>query len=121
MWLWQALSPEVVARDLGRHLEYPLPHVDVGWLIPVYLLVVLVPPLLSSHLWLRRLGAGGVATAFLAVLMSVLAWPSLWCFAAAVLSMLIVAYLRSVSPSAGAPPSAPSSRPVESPPTADGP
>lgn len=95
VWLWQAVSPDVVARVRGMHLEYPLPEPNVGWLIPIYLLVVLLPPLLSSHAWIRRLGVGGLVSAVIALLVSVLAWPSLWCFAAALLSLLIVAHLRS--------------------------
>lgn len=101
VWLGQALSPEVVAQVRGMHLEYPLPDPTVAWLIPIYLLVVLVPPLLSSHVWLRRLGAAGAASAVLALPVSLLAWPSLWCFAAALLSVLIVVHLRSVAPPAG--------------------
>ena len=112
VWLWQSLSPDVYAQLAGAHLEYPLPDPDVGWLIPVYLLVTLVPPLLSTQPWLSRLGVAGVASAVLMVAVSTYAWPSLWCFAAALLSALIVAHLRAVSPSPGAPPAEPSSQPA---------
>lgn len=114
IWLWQALSPDVYARVTGSHLEYPLPQPDVGWLIPVYLLVALVPPLLSTQPWLSRLGLAGVASAVLMVGVSTYAWPSLWCFAAALLSVLVVAHLRAINPSPGAPPVEPSSQPAGS-------
>ncbi len=121
VWLWQALSPDVYARVTDSHLEYPLPEPDVGWLIPVYLLVTLVPPLLSTQPWLRRLGLAGVASAVLMVAVSLYAWPSLWCFAAAAISVLVVAHLRAVSPSPGAPPAEPSSQPAGSPRRGDAP
>lgn len=117
VWLWQALSPDVYARATGGHLEYPLPEPEVGWLVPAYLLVALVPPLISSHVWLRRLGSAGVVSALITTGVSLYTWPSLWCLCAAALSVLVVAHLRSVSPS-GAPLAGPSSRPAGSTPTA---
>lgn len=120
VWLWQALSAQVYARPLAGHLEYPLPSPDVSWLIPAYLLVALLPPLLSSHPWLRRLGLAGLGSAVVMLAVSLLAWPSLWCFAAAVASVLIVAHLRSLSPS-GDRHEVPSPRRVGSPRTEDAP
>lgn len=119
-WLAQALRPEVEAVALQGHLVYPLPDPGTAVLIPAYLVVVLAPPLLSSHIWLRRLGVGGLASAALVAAVSLLAWPSLWCFAAAGLSCLVAAHLTGVRTS-GAPPVAPSPRRAESPQTGDAP
>lgn len=121
VWLWQALSPDVFAQVTASHVEYPLPEPDVGWLIPVYLLVALVPPLLSTQMWLTRMGLAGVASAVLVLAVSTYTWPSLWCFCAALLSVLVVAHLRAVSPSSDAPPAEPSSQPAGWQPRGDAP
>jgi len=121
LWLWQATSGEVYARVVGGHLEYPMPDPQMGWLVPVYVLVALGAPVVSTHQWLRRLGLAGAVSALATVAVSLYPWPSLWCFAAAGLSVLIVVHLRTVSLSAGDRPAGPSPPRAGSPRRAGGP
>jgi len=96
-WLGQALDPGVYAARADWSLEYPLPDLGLGWLVLPYVLVTLVPPLRSSWPWLRALGVTGLVMALVALVANWLAWPSLWCFGAALVSVLVVAHLATTA------------------------
>lgn len=133
-WAVQALGPDVVAYDAGGHLVYPLPASWGVLLIGTYLVVVVGPGLLSSWPVLRLVGVAAAVSCAVSFTLARPGWPSLWCLAAAFLSLLVVAHLRAVasartaaadaagpvSPS-GERPSVPSAAPARSPRTAAGP
>jgi hypothetical protein len=133
-WSVQAAGSGVFAYDAGGHLAYPLPATWGALLIGTYLVVVTVPGLLSSWPVLRLVGVGAAASCAISFSIAQPGWPSLWCMAAAFLSLLVVAHLRAVasqdaaaaedagpvSPSDGRP-AVPSAGPARSPRTAGGP
>ena len=126
LWLGQALAFGVHASRADWSLEYPMPDPGLSWLVVLYVLVTLVPPLRSSWPWLRALGVAGTVMAVVALVANWWAWPSLWCFGAAVVSVLIVGHLATaaddeVSPWRGDRLAEPSARPARSPQTTDGP
>jgi hypothetical protein len=95
-WAVQALGPDVVAYDAGGHVSYPLPASWGVLLIGTYLVVVVVPGLLSSWPLLRLVGAAAAVSCAVTFALARPGWPSLWCLAAAFVSMLVVAHLRGV-------------------------
>lgn len=79
----------VTARVEGRSIFYDSPHFFIGAVIVTYLLATCVTGLFSSH---RCINAFGVLTFLLAVAayqISVKTFVSVWCFFAALLSLLI--------------------------------
>ncbi len=97
---WQvanALSPNLVARVVEGHVHYAA-DLTPRWIQVPYLVALLGPPLLSSWPWLRVIGVLGVLSGLLAVSVSMPGAPSLWCLAAAWLSVGVLLHLRSAHP-----------------------
>jgi peptidoglycan/LPS O-acetylase OafA/YrhL len=126
LWAGQALAPDVHAARADWSLEYPMPDTGLSWLVVVYVLVTLVPPLRSSWPWLRAIGVTGAVMAAVALVANWWAWPSLWCFGAALVSVLVVGHLASredarLTAWRGGRLERTSARPERSPQTTDGP
>ena len=84
----------IVSRPTGQHIEYVAPHFFAGTVMTLYLLSTTVSPMLSTHRTVKLFGvlsllAFGGAYYFYAT------WfISVWCFFAAILSVIIVFHLR---------------------------
>ena len=79
----------IVSRPTGQHIEYDSPHFFAGATMTLYLLSTAISPLFSRHRWVVVFGvlallSFGAAYAFYAT------WfISVWCFFAALLSVVI--------------------------------
>jgi Family of unknown function (DUF6629) len=94
-WLLNtALAGSVHARAADAHVQY-LTEPMAGWVMVAYGLALLGPPLLSTGPWLRLCGILGMASWLAARAISLPGLPSLWCMAAAALSVLVLLHLRS--------------------------
>lgn len=81
---------------VNHHLVYDIgisPIIGIG-LIALYIFATCGSLLASSRCWLRWFGFGLFLLALLAAVMSQFAFPSLWCFFAAVLSGFALVYLK---------------------------
>jgi len=84
----------MVAEVIGKHIVYVSPHF---YLIPVmvlYLAATCVSCFFSSHGFVRLFGVLALLSFTAAYLVHVMALVSIWCFFAAILSLLIYLHLR---------------------------
>ena len=79
----------VTARVEGRSIFYDSPHFFIGGVLVVYLLATCVSGLFSTHRCINVFGVSAFVLAVAAYLVSVKTFVSVWCFFAAVLSLLI--------------------------------
>lgn len=82
----------VTARVLGHSISYDSPHFYIGAVLVVYLLATCVSGLFSSHWCINVFGVLAFVLAIVAYQVSVATFVSVWCFYAAVLSLLIYAH-----------------------------
>jgi hypothetical protein len=103
--LFYILKDGITAQVTGGSIEYKSPHLYVPLVLALYVLATCVSGLISSHPAIRVLGAVMLASfAVTGVLFSTV-FISVWCFFAAVLSVVVYLHLRHqtgaiVSPSA---------------------
>jgi len=79
----------VTARIYGRTIFYDSPHLFIGGVLVVYLLATCVSGLFSSHRCVNVFGVLAFVLAIAAYEVSVKTFVSVWCFFAAVLSLLV--------------------------------
>jgi hypothetical protein len=90
--LFILLAYPVVSHPIGQHIEYDSPHFFGAWVMLMYLIATIASPLLSSHAWVRVYGALALMS-FSAVYYYYTTWfISIWCFFAALLSIVIYAH-----------------------------
>lgn len=92
--LYFIVTRPVVAEVVGRHIVYVSPHF---YLIPVmmlYLAATCVSCFFSSHGYVKLFGVLALLSFIAAYLVHVMALVSIWCFFAAILSLLIYLHLR---------------------------
>jgi hypothetical protein len=92
--LYFVVTRPVVAEVLGRHIIYVSPHF---YLIPVmvfYLAATCVSCFFSSHGFVRLFGMLMLLSFIAAYLIHAMTLVSIWCFFAAILSLLIYLHLR---------------------------
>ena len=92
--LYFIVTLPVVAEVMGQHLVYVSPHF---YLIPVmvlYLAATCVSCFFSSHGFVRLFGVLALLSYIAAYVIHVEALVSIWCFFAAILSLLIYLHLR---------------------------
>ncbi len=82
----------VTARIYGRSIFYDSPHFFIGGVLVVYLLATCVSGLFSSHRCINAFGVLAFVLAVAAYEVSVTTFVSVWCFFAAVLSLLVYAH-----------------------------
>ena len=73
----------------GRSIFYDSPHFYIAGVLVIYLLATCVSGLFSSHWCIKVFGVLAFVLAVAAYLISVQTFVSVWCFFAAVLSLLI--------------------------------
>lgn len=79
----------VIARVEGRSIFYDSPHFFIGAVLVVYFLATCVSGLFSSHRCVNVFGVLAFVLAVAAYQVSVKTFVSVWCFFAAVLSLLV--------------------------------
>ena len=92
--LYYIVTLPMVAEVVGKHIVYNSPHF---YLIPVmvfYLAATCVSTFFSSHGFVRLFGVLMLVSFIAAYIIYILALVSVWCFFAAVLSLLIYVHLR---------------------------
>lgn len=84
----------VAATAVGQHIVYESPHFLRVPVMALYLLATCVTGFVSSHTFVRLFGALSLLSYVAAYLFATQAVISVWCFFAAVLSLMIYAHLR---------------------------
>lgn len=82
----------VTASVQGRSIFYDSPHFFIGVVLALYLLATCVSGLFSSHRCISIFGALAFVLAIAAYQVSVRTFVSVWCFFAAVLSLLVLVH-----------------------------
>ena len=92
--LYFIVTVPMVAEVIGRHIVYASPHF---YLIPVmvlYLAATCVSCFFSTHGFVKLFGVLMLLSFIAAYLVHVMALVSIWCFFAAILSLLVYLHLR---------------------------
>ncbi|MEO6192972.1 MAG: DUF6629 family protein [Thermoanaerobaculia bacterium] len=92
--LYFIVTRPVVAEVIGRHIVYVSPHFYQVPMIVLYLAATCVSCFFSSHGFLRLFGVLALLSAIAAYVVHLMAFVSIWCFFAALLSLLIYLHLR---------------------------
>jgi hypothetical protein len=99
------LTDGIVARPIGQHIEYDAPHLYIPAVMAMYLVATTLSLLLSSHGTVRWFGALAFASSVLAYLAYARWFISVWCFFAALLSIVVCLHVsQRPNPLAGARP-----------------
>ena len=92
--LYYLVTRPVVAEVVGTHIVYVSPHFYQTPVILLYLAATCVSGFFSSHLFVNLFGVLALLAFIAAYLVHVMALVSIWCFFAAILSLLIYLHLR---------------------------
>lgn len=84
----------VIAEVIGRHIVYASPHLYQIPVITLYLAATCVSCFFSSHAFVKLFGVLALLSAVIAYLVHVTAFISIWCFFAAILSLLLYVHFR---------------------------
>ena len=84
----------MVADVVGRHIVYASPHFYLVPVMVLYLAATCVSCFFSSHGFVKMFGVLALLSFIAAYLVHVGALVSIWCFFAAILSLLIYLHLR---------------------------
>lgn len=79
----------VTARVTGDSISYDSPHFYLGVVLVAYLLATCITGLFSSHWCINVFGVLALILAIAAAMVSITTFVSVWCFYAAILSLLI--------------------------------
>lgn len=91
--LYMLFEFPVASQPAGQHIEYVSPHFFAAVTMTLYLIATTVSLLLSTHLRVRVFGAASML-AFAVAYASYARWfISVWCFFAALLSVLVYFHL----------------------------
>ena len=85
----------VTSRVLGQHIVYESPHFYQVPVMSLYLLATCAPSMLASHRLIRLFGLLSLATFLAAYAIHAATLVSVWCFFAAILSLIVYVYFRS--------------------------
>jgi hypothetical protein len=92
--LYAIISRPLVAEVVGKHIVYASPHFYLVPVMVLYLGATCVSCLFSSHGFVRLLGALTFVLFVAAYLIHGAAMVSIWCFFAAILSVIIYVHLK---------------------------
>ena len=84
----------IVSRPTGQHIEYVAPHFFAAAVMTLYLLSTTVSPMFSTHRMVKLFGLLSLLSFAAAYYFYATWFISVWCFFAAVLSVIIVLHLR---------------------------
>jgi hypothetical protein len=89
--LYFIVTRPVVAEVVGRHIAYVSPHF---YIVPVIVLYVAATGFFSSHTFVRMFGVLALLSFIATYIFYAHALVSVWCFFAAILSLLIYLHLH---------------------------
>jgi hypothetical protein len=92
--LYFIVTRPVVAEVVGRNIVYASPHFYVIPVMVLYLAATCVSCFFSSHGFVKLFGVLALLSFIAAYLVHIMALVSIWCFFAAILSLLIYLHLR---------------------------
>lgn len=92
--LYSIIARPVVAEVVGKHIVYAAPHFYLVPVILLYLAATCISCFLSSHAFVRIFGILALLSFIGAYSVHVATLVSVWCFFAAILSVLIYLHLR---------------------------
>ncbi|MDP9051793.1 MAG: hypothetical protein M3O31_13905 [Acidobacteriota bacterium] len=92
--LYFIVASPVVAEVIGNHIVYLSPHFYVIPMMDLYLAATCFSCFFSSHGFVRLFGVLTLGSFIAAYIVQVMATVSIWCFFAAILSLLIYLHLR---------------------------
>lgn len=92
--LYFIVTRPVVAEIVSRHIVYVSPHFYLAPVIVLYLAATCVSAFFSSHRFVNLFGALSLASFIAAYVVYAKALVSIWCFFAALLSVLMYVHLR---------------------------
>lgn len=84
----------VTARIIGGHIAYESPHFYAVPTMVMYLIGTCVGSLFSTNRTIQIFGAAAFVTFIAAYTIHVATFFSVWCFFAAILSVIVLVYLR---------------------------
>lgn len=91
--LYVLLAFPVVSQPVGQHIEYLSPHFFAALTMTLYLIATTASLVLSSHMRVRVFGASSVLAFVVAYAFYARWFISVWCFLAALLSVLVLFHL----------------------------
>ena len=92
--LYSIVARPLVAELVGGHIVYDSPHFYLVPVMVLYLAATCVSCFFSSHAFVKLFGVLSLLSFIAAYLVHVMALVSIWCFFAAILSVLIYIHLR---------------------------
>jgi hypothetical protein len=92
--LYFIVTRPVVAEVAGMHIAYVSPHFYIGPVIVLYVAATCLTGLFSSHTFVRMFGVLTLLSFIATYLFYAHALVSVWCFFAAILSLLIYLHLQ---------------------------
>jgi hypothetical protein len=92
--LYYLVTGPVIAEVVGKHIVYASPHFYVLPMMLLYLAATCVSCFFSSHGFVRLFGVLALLSFIAAYLVHLRALVSIWCFFAAILSLLVYVHLR---------------------------
>ena len=92
--LYFIVTGPMVAEVIGSHIVYVSPHFYVTPMMILYLAATCFSCFFSSHGFVRLFGVLALLSFIAAYVVQVMATVSIWCFFAAILSLLIYLHLR---------------------------
>ena len=92
--LYFIVATPMVAEVVGRHIVYDSPHFYLIPVMIVYLAATCISTFFSSHGFVKLFGVLMLLSFVAAYIVHVMALVSVWCFFAAILSLLIYVHLR---------------------------
>lgn len=92
--LYSLLTRPIVAEVIGKHIVYVTPHFYLVPVMVLYLAATCVSSMFSSHKFVNLFGILAFLSFIAAYWFHARALVSLWCFFAAILSLLVYLHLR---------------------------
>ncbi len=92
--LYYIVATPMVAKVVGKHIVYDSPHFYILPVMIFYLAATCVSCFFSSHGFVKLFGGLMLLSFIAAYIIHVWALVSIWCFFAAILSLLIYLHLR---------------------------
>lgn len=96
--LYFLVTVPIVAEVVGRHISYQSPHFYVAAVVTLYVLATCVSSLVSSCKTIRWFGATTLVALLAAYAFYAFWFISVWCFFAAVLSVIVLVHFRLRAP-----------------------
>ena len=96
--LYFLVTEPIVSEVVGRHISYQSPHFYVAAVVTLYVLATCVSSFVSSCKTIRWFGAATFVALLAAYAFYAFWFISVWCFFAAVLSVIVLVHFRRLEP-----------------------